>query len=164
MNIQFFSTLVLTAVLGSSISLLLAYVLFKDRLLDSTKSAASKAEVTGADEQKAERLQLLPLRLQAHERLILFIERINPSNLFLRHHQQGIAVAELRSLILQEIRAEYQHNVAQQLYVGSGTWEVVRKLKDDTLAMINNAAQGLPEDAGGIDLSRKVLQHLASIE
>lgn len=110
-----------------------------------------------------ERLQLLPLRLQAHERLIVFIERINPSNLFLRLHHQGISVKDLQSLVLNEIRAEYQHNVAQQLYVSGETWNVIRKLKDDTLGMVSNAAKDLPEHSTGIDLSRKILQHMAGI-
>ncbi|SHG85304.1 DUF7935 family protein [Pedobacter caeni] len=116
-----------------------------------------------AGQPQNEKAQLLPLRLQAHERLIVFIERINPSNLFLRLHHQGIAVKDLQSLALNEIRAEYQHNVTQQLYVTESTWNVIRKLKDDTLAMVSNAAKDLPEHSTGIDLSRKVLQHMAGI-
>jgi len=107
--------------------------------------------------------ELLPLRLQAYERLILFIDRINPTNLLLRLHQQGITVSVLQSVAVQEIRTEYQHNITQQLYVGSETWTVVRKLKEDTIAMINNAVQGLPPDANGVDLSKLILQHMASI-
>jgi len=108
--------------------------------------------------------QLLTLRLQANERLILFIERINPANLFIRVHQQGISIADLQSILLHEIRAEYQHNVSQQLYVSPTVWEVVSKLKEDTLAMINAAVKGLPADAAGVDLSKKVLQHMAGME
>ncbi|EDM35601.1 hypothetical protein PBAL39_03629 [Pedobacter sp. BAL39] len=107
---------------------------------------------------------LLSLRLQAHERLIIFIERINPSNLLLRLHHQGIAVKDLQVLILNEIKAEYQHNVTQQLYVSAEVWNVVRQLKDDTLAMVNNAVEGLPPQATGVDLSRKVLQKMSVIE
>jgi hypothetical protein len=108
--------------------------------------------------------QLLTLRLQANERLILFIERINPANLFIRVHQQGISIPDLQSILLHEIRAEYQHNVSQQLYVSPTVWEVVSKLKEDTLAMINAAVKGLPADAAGVDLSKKVLQHMAGME
>mgnify|MGYP006155037739 CR=1 FL=1 len=39
---------------------------------------------------KESRAQILPLRLQAHERLIIFVDRINPANLLVRLHQQGI--------------------------------------------------------------------------
>ena len=113
---------------------------------------------------KESRAHILPLRLQAHERLIIFIDRINPANLLVRLHQQGIAIATLQAGVLNEIRSEYQHNITQQLYVDGVTWGVVRKLKDDTIAMINNAVQGLPADANGIELSKAILQHMASID
>ncbi|WP_316739598.1 hypothetical protein [Pedobacter aquatilis] len=113
---------------------------------------------------KESRAQLLPLRLQAHERLIIFIDRINPANLLVRLHQQGIDIATLQAGVLNEIRSEYQHNITQQLYVNTTTWNVVRKLKDDTLGMINNAVQGLPADSNGIDLSKAILQHMATID
>lgn len=113
---------------------------------------------------KESRTHILPLRLQAHERLIIFIDRINPANLLVRLHQQGIAIATLQAGILNEIRSEYQHNITQQLYIDSVTWGVVRKLKDDTIAMVNNAVQGLPADVNGIELSKAILQHMASID
>jgi len=113
---------------------------------------------------KESKAHLLPLRLQAHERLIIFVDRINPANLLVRLHQQGIGIATLQAGILNEVRSEYQHNITQQLYVDSVTWNVVRKLKDDTIAMINNAVQGLPHDANGIELSKAILQHMAAID
>ncbi|MEH3113074.1 DUF7935 family protein [Pedobacter terrae] len=112
---------------------------------------------------KENRAQILPLRLQAHERLIIFVDRINPANLLVRLHQQGINIATLQAGILNEIRSEYQHNIAQQLYIDSITWGVVRKLKEDTIAMVNNAIQSLPDDANGIELSKAILQHMVSI-
>jgi hypothetical protein len=112
---------------------------------------------------KESRASLLPLRLQAHERLIIFVERINPANLLVRLHQQGIGIKELQNLIVNDVKSEFQHNIAQQLYVSPTSWNVIRKLKDDTVAMINNAVQGLPDTATGVDLSKKVLQHMATI-
>ncbi len=64
---------------------------------------------------KESRAHILPLRLQAHERLIIFIDRINPANLLVRLHQQGIAIGTLQAGILNEVRSEYQHNITQQL-------------------------------------------------
>lgn len=113
--------------------------------------------------QKESRAHLLPLRLQAHERLIVFVDRLSPTNLLVRVHQQGIELATLHAGILNEIKTEYQHNIAQQLYVDSVTWNVVKKLKDDTIAMINNAIKGLPENTNGIDLSKVIIQHIATI-
>jgi hypothetical protein len=117
-----------------------------------------------SDQNKEKEGPLLSLRLQAHERLIVFIERINPSNLFIRVHQPGIGLTELQSIVLNEIRSEYQHNITQQLYINTATWDVVKKLKDDTIAMVNNGVKSLSDDATGVDLSRKVLQHMAGIE
>ncbi|MEJ7557651.1 MAG: hypothetical protein WKF66_05035 [Pedobacter sp.] len=107
---------------------------------------------------------LLPLRLQAHERMIVFVERINPSNVLIRLHQQGISVSDLQSLVINEINSEYQHNITQQLYVNDSIWNVIKKLKDDTIAMVGNGAKGLPPEASGVDLSKRVLQHMATMQ
>lgn len=143
---------------GSGIIIIaVAYSFIKTDLVRYLKSGKSG----GRDYIK---MELLPLRLQAHERLVLFIERINPANLFLRVHHSGITLADLHSAVLNEIRSEYQHNITQQLYVSPTTWDVVSKLKDDTIAMVNNAVKSLPAEAQGVDLSRKVLQHMAGME
>jgi len=109
-------------------------------------------------------MQLMPLKLQAHERLVVFVERINPSNLFLRLYEQGMPLSHLQSLVLNEIRTEYQHNIAQQIYVKPATWNMVKNLKDDTLAMVNNAVKELPENSMGFQLSMLILNHMSEIE
>jgi len=113
---------------------------------------------------KEEADKLLPQKVHAHERMIVFVERLNPSNVLVRLHQQGISVKDLQSLVMNEINTEYQHNITQQLYLTDATWNVIRKLKEDTLAMISNAAGGLPPEATGLDLSKRVLQHMATME
>lgn len=108
--------------------------------------------------------QTLPLRLQAYERIVLFIERINPANMLLRMGANAYTAAELQSMVIAEIRNEYQHNVTQQVYVSAKAWSVVRRVKDDTISIITSAIQGLPEDASGLELSRVVLKHLSTLE
>lgn len=157
MNIQHLLTEITILACGGIITSAVAYTLIKNDIRQYFKSARP-------DERSQVKLQLLPLRLQAHERLVVFIERINPANLFLRLYQSGMSLAGFQSVILNEIRSEYQHNIAQQLYINSDTWDVVSKLKDDTLAMISNAVRSLPEDAQGADLSKKVLQYMANME
>lgn len=114
--------------------------------------------------QQETKSHLLPLRLQAHERLILFVDRINPANMLLRLHQSGIGIAELQAAVLTEVRSEYQHNITQQLYVGTNTWKVVQKLKDDTIGMINNGVLGLGKEATGLELAKAILAHMTGIE
>jgi hypothetical protein len=107
---------------------------------------------------------LLQLRLQAHERMIIFVDRINPANLLLRLHQQGIEIGALQLMAVNEIKMEFQHNITQQLYLEATTWNVIRKLKDDTIAMVNNAVKNLPADVSGVELSKKVLHYMSEID
>lgn len=106
----------------------------------------------------------LPLRLQAYERIVLFLERLNPSSLLIRLHVSGMSAAEMQHIIVADIRAEYQHNISQQIYVSDRAWAVVKKMKDDTIAMVNNTVSALPDNAPGIDLSKSILTHLAGLE
>jgi hypothetical protein len=110
---------------------------------------------------KAVSNQTLPLRLQAYERCVLFIERVNPANMFIRLNAPGYSAAELHSIIIAEVRSEFQHNITQQIYVSSRTWGVVNRVKEDTIAIITNALRTLPETATGLDLGRTVLAVLS---
>lgn len=157
MDLQKFLTEAAVLVIGGVITVSAGYYLVKDDIKTYFKLKFS-------DQRKDNANPLLSLKLQAYERLIVFIERINPSNLFIRLHQPGISLTALQATILNEIRSEYQHNITQQLYISSATWDVVKKLKDDTIAMVNNGVKSLPEDATGIDLSKKVLHHMTGIE
>ncbi|WP_158828908.1 hypothetical protein [Mucilaginibacter lacusdianchii] len=113
---------------------------------------------------KAADNQTLPLRLQAYERVILFVERTNPSNLLIRLNGGAYPAVELYRIAVQEVRDEYQHNITQQIYVSSRAWAVVRRLKDDTINLLNSTLATLPETATGLDLSRALLTHLGQLE
>jgi hypothetical protein len=108
--------------------------------------------------------QTMPLRLQAYERLVLFIERINPANMLIRLNATAYTMQELQSLIVEDIRSEYQHNVTQQIYVSSRAWAVLKHVKDDTLNIVSNAVKSLPADASGLDLSKTILGYLSQLE
>lgn len=108
--------------------------------------------------------QTLPLRLQAYERLVLFIERANPANLLIRLNASAYTTQDLYSLIVQDIRNEYQHNITQQLYVSGRAWAVVKRVKDDTLGIVNNAKMGLPETATGLELAKAIIVVLSALE
>jgi hypothetical protein len=108
--------------------------------------------------------QTLPLKLQAYERVVLFIERINPANLLIRLNNPDYSAAELYMLIVAELRNEYQHNVTQQIYVSANTWVIVKRLKDETLGVINKSIKDLPETATGLELSKTILTHISQSE
>jgi hypothetical protein len=108
--------------------------------------------------------QTLPLRLQAYERLVLFIERINPANMLVRLNATAYNAQEVYSLVVEDMRAEYQHNVTQQIYVSSRAWAIVKHVKDDTANIVNNAIKALPENATGMELSKTILAYLSQLE
>lgn len=108
--------------------------------------------------------ELLPLRLQAYERIVLFVERINPVNMVVRLHESNLNAQDFQQLLVHEIRTEYQHNITQQLYVSDRAWAVTQQLKDRTVALIRNATAGLPAAANAKDLSTAILSHLTQLE
>lgn len=110
-------------------------------------------EVKGRD-----REVLLPIRLQAFERMVLFLERITPNNLLLRLNDSRYSAREFQQVLVHEVREEYSHNLSQQVYMSDQSWVAVRNAMEAVIALINQAAEGLPEDARSLELSRVILQ------
>ena len=101
---------------------------------------------------------LLPIRLQAYERISLLLERITPNNLLPRVNDQSYSAQEFQQILTFNIREEYNHNLSQQIYVSDQLWELTTNAVEDVVSTINQAAQALSEDAQGIDLARKTFE------
>ena len=82
----------------------------------------------------------LPVRLQAYERITLFLERISPQNLLIRLSDPGYPARDFQKILLDEIRNEYNHNVSQQVYMSEEVWSQVRNAREDLIMLINDAA------------------------
>lgn len=102
----------------------------------------------------------LPVRLQAYERMILFLERISPNNLVVRVNQPDLSAREFHQILLREIRDEYNHNVSQQVYMSIGVWEEVKTAKEDLITAINASSSELPDEATSLDLAKRVFEHM----
>jgi hypothetical protein len=102
----------------------------------------------------------LPLRLQAYERIVLFLERISPNNILVRLSSAGQTAQDYHRQLQQEIRAEYEHNLSQQLYVSGDAWILVKEAKENVLTMVNRAYHGLqnPGQIRGTELAKKILE------
>jgi hypothetical protein len=100
---------------------------------------------------------VLPIRLQAYERMTLFLERISPQNLLVRLNA-GMPAREFHQLLLQEIRSEFNHNVSQQVYMSVEVWELIKNAKEDLILAINEAASEVAPDAPSLDLSKKIFE------
>lgn len=104
------------------------------------------------------RKDIMPLRLQAYERLTLFLERISPNNLLGRVYQQGLTVRDFQLELLNNIRSEFEHNITQQIYVTQEAWEAVRNAKENTMRIINSAASPLDPNGKGAELNKAVFE------
>ncbi len=103
--------------------------------------------------------KIWPNRIQAYERLVLYLERINPNNLIMRVHRSGMSAAMFHGELLKAIRNEYDHNMSQQIYVSSDAWNLCKVAKDETIQLINFSMEKLTKQgATGSDLSKVVLE------
>lgn len=100
---------------------------------------------------------LFPFKLQAYERMMLFLERVSPDQQLRRIVQTGMTNAELQVLLLTAIRNEYEHNLSQQIYIGEETWEVIKQVKNQLVHKINTKAQALQGEGSALELSTALL-------
>ena len=100
------------------------------------------------------------LRLQAYERLVLLTERVALPNLISRLNQPGISAVEMKIILTENIKHEFEYNSTQQLYVSPVSWDAVRNLKEQNIMIINQVAATLPPTASAAELNKKILEVL----
>ncbi|NQW28360.1 MAG: hypothetical protein HQ474_10660 [Flammeovirgaceae bacterium] len=100
----------------------------------------------------------MPIRLQAYERIVLLLERTSPSNLIPRVNKKEMEATVLQHILVKEIRQEFNHNLAQQIYISQEAWSYVKAAIEDTITLINEAAMGLNDDDSSLELAKKVLE------
>ena len=105
----------------------------------------------------------LPLRLQAYERMTLFLERISPNNLLIRvPPTSSDKPAYLKKLII-TVEKEFEHNLAQQIYMTSDCWNVIITAKNSTLNLVREAmTAGENKDANA--MRQAILQKMTDQE
>lgn len=91
--------------------------------------------------QKESKPDTLSLRLQAYERMTLFLERINPSQLLVRISPISENKTDYQNFVIAQIEQEYEHNLAQQIYVSNECWSTITTAKNATIQMILLAAK-----------------------
>lgn len=97
----------------------------------------------------------LPLRLQAYERMALFLERISLGKLLLRVKPGTHITEEYENLLAQTIDLEFEHNLSQQIYLSGECWNVIKTSKNATIGMIRKA--GKREDINSAEKLREIL-------
>lgn len=122
-------------------------------------------EITQVTQQlkKERQSYFLGPRLEAYQRVILLMERINPHSLIMRNYNPKQSASEFQAGLLSSIRNEFDHNVAQQMFISLPAWDMVKKSKEETIKIINLAAKQLEEKATAQDLSTKIFELVAEI-
>ena len=105
--------------------------------------------------------EIVMLRLQAYERLALFLERISPANVISRVRAPDMIATELQYSMVKNIREEYEHNLSQQIYVSSTSWNLIVASKDEIIKTINLIGQQLPPDASAGQLINAIFTGIA---
>ncbi len=103
---------------------------------------------------------IIPLRLQAYERIVLFLERIQINNLVLRVREDDMNVKQFQLALLQTIRAELDHNITQQIYIAGTTWNQIKITKEETIRIINFTADTLSPNAPATDLAKALFEYI----
>lgn len=90
--------------------------------------------------QKEIQNKVLPTRLQAYERLALLMERIDPNKLLIRVKPYSDSIDDYEALLIKNIEQEFEHNVAQQIYVTQECWNLINAAKNATIHVIRQAS------------------------
>ncbi|WP_299781465.1 hypothetical protein [uncultured Formosa sp.] len=97
----------------------------------------------------------LPLRLQAYERMALFLERITPSKLLIRVQPMTADKEDYELLLIKNIEQEFEHNLSQQIYISDECWSIITAAKNATMQMVRRAS--MSEKTDSADKLREVV-------
>lgn len=107
---------------------------------------------------------LRPLQMQAYERIILFLERLQLDNLMMRMQKPNMTSRALHTAMLRAIRQEYEHNMTQQLYISPEAWKLTLMAKEEMIKLINLSASNLPAEATAMDLGTQMMNVLSKLD
>ncbi len=89
----------------------------------------------------------LPIRLQAYERMALFLERIAIPSLVVRVAPKSTSKNDYENLLIKSIESEFEHNLSQQIYMTDECWNVIKAAKSATIQMIRKAGMSESDSA-----------------
>jgi len=104
------------------------------------------------------------LNFQAYERLVLYLERINPSNMVMRMYRSSSNARALEADMVKSIREEFEHNLSQQIYVSDDIWKLIKQAKEETIKLISLASAQCSEKSSSTDLSKILLELAGAID
>jgi hypothetical protein len=112
------------------------------------------SEKPTSGKQTGDNQQLMAFKIQAYERIILYIERIELEGLVMRTFLPEMTVQQLQAALLRAIREEFEHNTTQQLYVTERAWEYTKSVRALILSIITQSCKELSPSDNGMKLAQ----------
>tara|TARA_Y100001968_G_C19320434_1_gene698941 strand:+ start:224 stop:811 length:588 start_codon:yes stop_codon:yes gene_type:complete len=91
------------------------------------------------------------LKLQAYERLTIFLSRIDPWRLLSLINITEKDIKVIEDFLLQIIISEFEYNLSQQVYVSDNLWELIESSKEKTINLILSVKTSLRKNDTGQD-------------
>lgn len=111
---------------------------------------------------KLSQKEITPIRMQAYERLALLLERTTPEHMLIGTNISDMSVLQLQQYLLQTIRAEFDHNMSQQIYVSEEVWAKIMLARNEMIAFVNAVVTQLPKDSTSITYAKSLIEGYAS--
>ena len=136
--------IIIIALVSAGLLLMVAAVVVLFRL---SKMKDTELRNSGKMELKLQALKIImPLKVQAYERFLLYLERVQLPQLVKRVYTPGMEKGTFHLILLQNVREEFEHNLAQQLYVSNSTWIAVVNAKEELVNQINTTFEQLKDE------------------
>lgn len=132
------------------------FILFKEKKNERNNPPILMNENNKNDLQLVSRKIVVPLKIQACERLLLYIERIQFPILVKRVFIPQMSRSDFQFSILQNVQDEFEHNLAQRLYVSEQTWQLIVLAKEEVLQNVNAVFNDNP-DADAAMIAQKLV-------
>ena len=135
---------IIYSLMGAGLLLMVAALII---LLRLSKMKDAELRNSGKLELKVQALKIImPLKVQAYERFLLYLERVQLPQLVKRVYTPSMEKGAFHLQLLQNVREEFEHNLAQQLYVSNSTWNAVSNAKEELVNQINETFEQLKDE------------------
>ena len=144
----------LSYTIPSAVTGLVAYYFFRVYSTNETK----KMKIALLKKNKK---ATLSIKLQAFERMTLFLERINLQKLIVRVSSVNNDKGAYAISLIETIEKEFEHNLAQQIYISDNSWDAIIASKNATIHVIRTSLN-LEDIKTAQELREKIIESTAS--
>lgn len=102
--------------------------------------------------------EITPAKLRAFERMVLFLERIEPEAILTRSNITNLSPLQLQKYIIQQIKQEWDHNLSQQLYIKNETWTLIWNAKESLIQLTNICAAEVTLDSTALEYAEHIIE------